>query len=112
MARKSKRDKDPNPVIRKYLADNVAALRDKQFSHLLSVTAKNNALAEGSKTTLSQIQRVLSTELGTSIDLIARMAHALHVRPQDLLTPYFAVQPRQSAKSEALPELVKPRKAG
>lgn len=112
MARKSKRDKDPNPVIRKYLADNVAALRDKQFSTRLSVTARNNALAKESKTTLSQIQRVLSAELGTSIDLIARMAHALKVRPQDLLTPYFAVQPRQTSKSDVLPELLKPRKAG
>lgn len=112
MARKSKRDKDPNPVIRKYLADNVVALRDKEFARLLSVTAKNNALAGASKTTLSQIQRVLSMELGTSIDLIARMAHALKVRPQDLLTPYFAVQPKQTAKGDVLPTLFKSRRAG
>lgn len=111
MGRRSKRDK-PDPMIRGFLATNIRALRDKQYAEHTSVTAKNRALAKEADTTLSQIQRVLSMELGTSIDLIARMARALHVRPQDLLTPYFAVQPkRTSSKAESLPELFQPRKA-
>lgn len=109
--RRSKRDK-PDQTIREFLAANVAALRDIKFASRASVTAKNRALAEAADTTLSQIQRVLSSELGTSIDLIARMARALKVRPQDLLTPYFAVQPRQAAKGEDLPQLFNRRKAG
>ncbi len=109
MGRRSKRDK-PDPLIRGFLATNVTALRDRKYGGP-SVTARNRKLAEKADTTLSQIQRVLSMELGTSIDLIARLARALDVRPQDLLTPYFAIQPKTEAEAEALLEPY-PRKTG
>lgn len=86
--RRSKRDK-PEPLIRGVLASNVTVLRDKRYDGCPSVTAKTKALAAAADTTVSQIQRILSCELGTSLDLVARLARALGVRPQDLLTPYF-----------------------
>lgn len=111
MGRRSKRDK-ADPLIRGFLASNVLLLRNRMFSAHATATAKNKALAKAADTTLSQIQRVLSMELGTSIDLIARMARALDVRPQDLLTPYYAVQPDQLPAGEALTETTFQRKTG
>lgn len=101
MGRRTKKDK-ADPLIRGVLAANLAVLRNRAFPALATITAKNLALAKAADTTLSQIQRVLSRELGTSIDLLARIANALKVRPQDLLTPYFAVQPDQLPGGEAL----------
>lgn len=95
MGRRSKRDK-PDPVIRGVLAHNVTVLRDRAYAAKPSVTSKNKALAKDADTTLSQIQRILSGELGTSVDLIARLARALQVRPQDLLVPYFGEGPRET----------------
>lgn len=77
-------------MIRQVLAFNVEALRDKKFAALPNVTARNKELAKQAGTTLSQIQRVISTDLGTSVDLVERLATALECRPQDLLEPYFA----------------------
>jgi DNA-binding Xre family transcriptional regulator len=77
-------------MIRRVIAFNVEALRDKKFAALPNVTARNKELAKQAGTTLSQIQRVISTDLGTSVDLIERLSGALECRPQDLLEPYFA----------------------
>jgi DNA-binding Xre family transcriptional regulator len=80
----------PPAVIRQILAFNVEALRDLKFQYLPNATTRNRELAKEAGTTLSQIQRVISTELGTSVDLVERLAKALDCRPQDLLEPYFA----------------------
>lgn len=90
MKRQSKSERPPS-VIRGVIAQNVAALRDKKFSKLPSETKRNEALAEISKpTSKSQIQRITKQKLGTSVDTLELLAAALEVRPQDLLTPYFA----------------------
>lgn len=108
--RRSKRDK-PDPLVRGLLAGNVASLRDKRYEALGSVTARNRQLAEDANTTLSQIQRILSMELGTSIDLIARMARALKVRPHDLLTPYFSARPQYAGDEGSAPEAMQSKSA-
>jgi hypothetical protein len=104
MARRSKRDK-PELLIRKLLAENVRDLRDDVYAGEKSETAKNRKLAEKADTTLSQIQRVLSSDLGTSIDLLARIARALKCRPEDLITPYYATtigRPQAEPSPDAL----------
>lgn len=73
------------------LAQNVVALRDREFAELETVTARNRALAERINSTLSQVQRLCAGDLGSSVDTVEWLAQALHVRPQDLLTPYFAI---------------------
>lgn len=89
MGRPSKNHQPP-ALIRTVLAFNVEALRDRKFAALPNPTARNKELAKLADTTLSQIQRVISKELGTSVDLVERIASALDCRPQDLLEPYFA----------------------
>ena len=89
----------PPPVIRTIFGANVANLRDRKFHYLPNVTQRNLALAALLKpTSKSQIERIVKGKLGTSIDLIDRLATALDVRPQDLLTPYFT---RISSQTEA-----------
>lgn len=68
---------------------NVRVLRDRQYADLPNETARNKQLAEDSGTTLSQIQRIIAQDLGTSVDYVEQLSHALGCRPQDLLTPYF-----------------------
>jgi DNA-binding Xre family transcriptional regulator len=92
----------PLALIRQVVAFNVEALRDRKFETLPTVTARNKELAKRAGTTLSQIQRVISKDLGTSVDLIERLATALECRPQDLLEPYFAYT--QNAKAPRLAE--------
>jgi hypothetical protein len=80
----------PPAGIRWILAHNIVTLRDKKFQGLPNATKRNQALAELVKpTSKSQIQRIIAQKLGTSIDLLERLAAVLDVRPQDLLTPYF-----------------------
>jgi DNA-binding Xre family transcriptional regulator len=76
-------------MIRQVIAMNVRALRDHVFAELPNETARNKQLAEAAGTTLSQIQRVIAQDLGTSVDFVEQLARALGCRPQDLLTPYF-----------------------
>lgn len=89
MGRRSKNQKPPT-MIRQILAANLAALRDRKYPVHHNVTQRNRSLAKAAHTTLSQIQRILSLSVGTSIDLLEELAHALGVEPADLLTPYFA----------------------
>lgn len=77
-------------MIRAIFARNVKGLRDERFPKLRTDTAKNLALAKAAGTTLSQVQRILARTLGTSIDLVESLAGVFGVRPQDLLTPYYA----------------------
>jgi transcriptional regulator with XRE-family HTH domain len=86
MRRRSKQEK-PTPMIREIVARNVAGLRDARFPQ---ATNKNKALAEKAGISLSQVQRILSKNLGTSIDNVEWLAGVFGVRPQDLLTPYFS----------------------
>jgi hypothetical protein len=78
-------------MVRAILAQNVQALRDSVYSRFRSVTARNKELAADAGLTLSQVQRIIAMELGTSIDYVEYLAKPLKVRPQDLLTPYFTV---------------------
>ena len=89
-SRDSKKNRPPT-VIRNVLAQNVKNLRDRVYADLGSETARNRVLARDSHMTLSQAQRIIAMELGTSIDYVEYLAHALKVRPQDLLTPYFTL---------------------
>lgn len=77
-------------MIRGIVAENVKRLMDERFPSEPNKTAKSRALAGAAGTTLSQIQRILTQSVGTSIDIIESLAGAFEVRPQDLLTPYFA----------------------
>jgi hypothetical protein len=91
----------PGSVIRGVLAQNVISLRDWKWSHLPNPTKRNEALADLCKpTSKSQIQRITSQSLGTSIDVLERLSIALEVRPQDLITPYFANTFLQSKQGE------------
>lgn len=76
-------------MIRQIIAMNVRALRDQRYAELPNETARNKQLAEDAATTLSQIQRVIAQDLGTSVDFVEQLSSALGCRPQDLLTPYF-----------------------
>jgi hypothetical protein len=90
MKRQSKGER-PAAVIRGVLAQNLIALRDRKFPHLPNATKRNFALAEKCKpTSPSQIHRITTQQLGTSVDTLELLAAALEVRPQDLITPYFA----------------------
>lgn len=89
MGRRSKKNRPP-AIVLGVIADNVMKLRDVRYSALPNETQRNRKLAEDSYTTLSQIQRVTKMELAAGADMIENLANALGVRPQDLLTPYFA----------------------
>jgi DNA-binding Xre family transcriptional regulator len=88
--RRSKKDKGPS-LLRGHLAANVSILRDRhrRYRVLSNATARNKALAKDADVSPSQIHRIIKADLGASIDIVERIATALEVRPQDLLTPYF-----------------------
>lgn len=107
MKRNSKSELPPS-VIRGIVAQNVSQLRDHRLAHLPNVTARNRELARKCwPTSLSQVQRIIAQDLGTSVDHIERLAAALEVRPQDLLTPYFAnsIRPAQNSSKETKDDL-------
>jgi transcriptional regulator with XRE-family HTH domain len=89
----------------------VAALRDqhKKYKDLPNPTARNRMLAKDADVSPSQIHRVINKKLGPSIDVIERIADALGVRPQDLLTPYFLRQPSDQEPPQADRELRRSR---
>lgn len=95
-SRKSKRERGPT-IIRMVLAQNVAALRDRKFKHLDAVTDRNEALAKEIGSSKEQVRRLCKGDLGTSIDTVEWLAAAFGVRPQDLLTPYFATGDQPTA---------------
>lgn len=96
MARRSKRYKKQG-VIRAILASNVRALRDHSYRAHPTDTSRNRALARDADTTLSQIQRILAGSVGIGIDLLEAIAQVFGVRPQDLITPYFAADPSHTS---------------
>ena len=85
--RRSKVEKS-HGIIRQVLSDNVRTLRDRKFSGLHSVTARNRELARQADTTLPQVQRLLNGTLGTSVDFVESLGRVFSVSPADLLTPY------------------------
>jgi plasmid maintenance system antidote protein VapI len=88
--RRNSKSQLPPTGIRWVLAYNLTIMRDEKFRELPNATARNKALAALVKpTSKSQIQRIIAQKLGTSIDLLERLATVFGVRPQDLLTPYF-----------------------
>lgn len=89
MGRRSKRDK-PMPLIRQTVADNIATLRDIKYASIPTLTGRNRKLAKDADTSLSQIQRILSRDVGVSIDMLEPIAAVFQASPADLITPYFA----------------------
>jgi hypothetical protein len=104
MGRNSKGHRPP-AMIRHVIAMNVRELRDQRYADLPNETARNKQLADDSGSTLSQIQRVIAQDLGTSVDFVEQLASALGCRPQDLLTPYFGY----SSAAPPPPEEQEPR---
>ncbi len=88
--RRSKIEKK-RPLSVDVVAHNVKTLRDRVYAQLPNETARNRELAKAADTSLSQVQRILSCQLAAGIDMIEALANALHVRPQELLTPYFGL---------------------
>jgi transcriptional regulator with XRE-family HTH domain len=91
MGKRRSKSERPQTLIRTYVADNVADLRDKVYDsdRFKSPTARNRQLAADSGVSKNQIDRILDKSQGTSIDQLEWLAGALGVRPQDLVTPYF-----------------------
>lgn len=88
--RRSKRDR-PATLVRRVVAENVAALMHRKYAALTTDHARIMALSKDAGIAKSQLYRILAADrLGCSIDYIEWLAAALNVRPQDLLTPYFA----------------------
>jgi transcriptional regulator with XRE-family HTH domain len=75
-------------------------LRDRKYKDCSTVTDRNRALAKAADVSLSTIQRILEAEAGATVDTLDSLAAALEVRPQDLLTPYFAANPIEVAQDE------------
>lgn len=109
--RRSKKDKGTS-LLRNHVGANVARLRDQhpKYRELPNPTARNEALAKDADVSPSQIHRMVNGQLGASIDIIERVAAALNVRPQDLLTPYFVLQPIQAAKDLPQPREIQRRR--
>lgn len=109
--RRSKKDKGPS-LLRSHLGSNVARLRDnhKKYRELPNLTARNQALAKDADVSPSQIHRITNGQLGASIDIVERIAAALDVRPQDLLTPYFVMQAGETPKDLPQPRELQRRK--
>jgi DNA-binding Xre family transcriptional regulator len=87
--RRTKSQKAPSPL-RELVARTVILLRDRKYRALPTVTDRNKALAKDADVSLSTIQRIVDAQAGASVDTLDSLAKALEVRPQDLLTPYFA----------------------
>lgn len=105
MTRRTKSQKFPSPL-RALVARTVVQLRDRKYKTLPTVTDRNRALAKEADVSLSTIQRIVDGDAGASVDTLDDLAKALEVRPQDLLTPYFAATPatelEQSIEQEGL----------
>jgi hypothetical protein len=87
--RASKRDRRPT-IVRSILAQNICALRDRKWPEEPTITGRNKILAQHLFTGLPQVQRIAKGEVGTSVDYVEWLAEIFEVRPQDLLSPYFA----------------------
>jgi transcriptional regulator with XRE-family HTH domain len=91
------------------LAQTVETLRDQRYEKLPNPTARNRQLAKDADVSSSQIERVIAGTLGTSVDTIDALAKALDVRPQDLLTPYFASKHLSDQLTASTPSIHEPR---
>lgn len=103
MGRRSKKDKLIRPIIGT-VAQNITILRDRVYGDMPHTTARNKALAKDADTTLSQIQRICEGNVALGIDMLEAIAIALKVRPQDLLTPYFASAPDAEERTPLVKE--------
>lgn len=92
-------------MIREIVAANLVKLRDIKYASIPTVTRRNEELAKEIGTTLSQIQRIVKKELGTSVDTLESLAHVFGCSPADIVTPYYATRtttPAQMAQSAPL----------
>lgn len=74
------------------MADNVATLMDRKYpdEQFKSLAAKIRRLELESGISKNQLYRILDKSQGTSVDNLEWLAEVLSVRPNDLVTPYFA----------------------
>lgn len=84
MTRESKKSKLPNQL-RYVLGRKVKQLRDIRYQKQPTATARNEVLAKAVGCSVSQIDRIISGELGTSVDYIEALGRALDVEPFELL---------------------------
>lgn len=84
VTRRSKKEKLPNQL-RFILGKAVKTHRDTRYRKQLTATARNEQLAKAVGCSVSQIERIISGELGTSVDYIEALAKALDVEPYELL---------------------------
>lgn len=96
MAKRGKTRKRKYPGwIRKIVAQNVRALMDKKYAAERNRPGK---LSQDAKVSLSTIQRLLSEDVGASIDTIESVARILKVPPFQLLMPSEEMQRAISAQ--------------
>lgn len=84
VTRESKNKKLPNQL-RYVLGRRVRELRDQRYLKQPTATARNEVLARAAGCSVSQVERIISGELGTSVDYIEALAKALDVEPFELL---------------------------
>lgn len=106
VSRRTKKDKGPS-ALRALVADTVKTLRDKKYKTLPNLTARNKQLATDAELSYSQILRVTKGSLGASVDTIEALARALGVRPEELLTPYFALKKPEAETKHQEPRLLR-----
>lgn len=76
-------------MFRAVLARNVKEMMNRRYAGSRN---RPKSLAEDAGVTLSTVQRVLSCELGTSIDTIEALAAAFDTQPYQLLLPSEGVR--------------------
>lgn len=112
MGRRSKKDRLPAMVCIVF-RDNVVRLRNRKWAALPDETSMNRALAKACDTTLSQAQRITGVDPpAVGIDFVERIAFVFDVRPQDMLTPYFAAAVAHDSQSDDGPRDPDSRRAG
>lgn len=75
-------------MIRGALGRNLKHLRDAKWHNLPTITARNEKLGKLLGSSLSQVQRLISGDVGTSIDTLEQLADIFGVEPAQLITPY------------------------
>jgi DNA-binding Xre family transcriptional regulator len=78
--------------LRALVARTVCVLRDQKYKRFERVTDRNEKLAKDADTSLSTIQRIAEGAVDIQLDTLYRIAMALDVKPQDLLTPFHTAR--------------------
>lgn len=79
-------------MIRGALGRNLKHLRDSKWQNLSTITARNEKLGKLLGSSLSQVQRLIAGQVGTSIDTLEQLADIFNVEPAQLITPYSSAR--------------------